>query len=547
MQKEKNKSKKKIIVYDVTLRDGWQDPRKNLAIDLKHRVYNVLKDFRPHYIEACWPSSSIGDMEFIKQVVKQGNPYSKIVAFGSTANPRNKAKDDRNLNDIISTGADVATIFGKTWDVHIENQLRISLEENIELIKNSVKYLRENGMEVIYDAEHFFSGWKAHPDYAFDCLKAAIESGATTIVLCDTKGACLPKDIRKVVKQIYERFGSMKDITWGIHCHNDSGLATANSVEFIEEILQYFDKVHIQGTINGMGERCGNGDLCEVLPNLEDKYGYKTGLDIGEITMISRRVADITGIDVPQNQPYVGKLAFAHKGGAHVDAIRKGATYLHTDPARWGNSEKIIDSNQSGKANIMSWIDEFCLQGIDKKDIRIADMLARMRELSEMGYDIGCSKAEKLLLVDHFLSGNPASYLDIEDFNTSEIRAFKKENGGKRDRTILRGYIYYGSKKQKFEDVATSEHGPVDSQKKVLIKVLGRYYPEVNDIRLVDYLPKISKEIGSESYMRVPIKLTDGKETWETIGVSDSIIEASLEALYKGFIYKLIKDKYRNH
>ncbi|MEA3514853.1 MAG: alpha-isopropylmalate synthase regulatory domain-containing protein [Nanoarchaeota archaeon] len=545
MKIKEKQNGKEIIVYDVTLRDGWQDPRKNLPIALKQRMYNVLSDLKPDYIEACWPSSSSADMNFIKQVVAKGNKYSKIAAFGSTANPRNDAKYDKNLNDIISTGAKTATIFGKTWDVHINKQLGISLLENLMLIKNSVRYLKENGLEVIYDCEHFFSGFKKHPNYAFDCIRAARSGGATTIALCDTKGACRTKDIRDVVNKIYEEFADNKDITWGIHCHNDSGFATANTLEFVDNILKYFDKVHVQGTINGLGERCGNGDLCEILPDIEDKYGYKTGIDLSNISMISKRAVDITGIIIPDNKPYVGRLAFANKGGAHIDGEKKGATYLHTDPEKWGNSAKIISGNQSGKANIMLWLEEFGIEGIDKKDVRISAMLERVKELSEQGYDLSENKAERALLMQEHLSENPGKFMNILDFSTREIGEYKGNRSVKRAETVIRGHVYHNGDQIEFEQIATSEHGPIDSQKKVLIKVMEKYYNCAREIKLADYIPKISREIGSESYMRVPIKLTDGKDIWETIGISDSIIEASLEALYKGFMYKLIKEEYK--
>ena len=545
MEREKKQNEKKIIVYDVTLRDGWQDPRKNLPIALKQRMYNVLSDLKPDYIEACWPSSSTADMNFIKHIVAKGNKDSKIAAFGSTANPRNDAGSDRNLNDIISTGAKVATIFGKTWDVHINKQLKISLDENLELIENSVRYLKENDLEVIYDCEHFFSGFKEHEDYAFDCIKAAIRGGATTVALCDTKGACRPKDIRDVVNKIYEEFAENKEITWGIHCHNDSGLATANSIEFVDKMLKYFDKVQVQGTINGLGERCGNGDLCEILPDIEEKYGYKTGIDLSNISMISKRTVDITGIAIPDNKPYVGRLAFANKGGAHIDGEKKGATYLHTDPEKWGNVARIISGNQSGKANIMLWLEEFGIEGIDKKDVRISAMLERVKELSEQGYDLSENKAERAILLHEYLSENPGKFMNILDFSTREMGEYKGQGSIKRAETVIRGHVYHDGNQIEFLDIATSTHGPIDSQKQVLIKVLERYYNCVRDIKLIDYIPKISEEMGSESYMRVPIKLTDGKDTWETIGISDSIIESSLEALYKGFMYKLIKNEYK--
>ena len=530
---------KRIIVYDVTLRDGWQDPRKELKIGLKDRVYKVLEDFRPDYIEACWPSSSADDMEFIRKI----NWDPRVVAFGSTANPSNSLEDDNNLKDILASGASVATIYGKTWEPHVTKVLGISLEENLELIEKSVNFLRTAGLEVNYDAEHFFTGWKDNPGNAYETLRAALRGGASSSILCDTKGAAIPSDIRKVAEELKQEFPDIS-LIFGIHSHNDSGLATANTLEFADSMLEHYLQVQVQGTINGLGERCGNANLCEIIPDLELKYNYDTGIDLSKIKMISKRVADITGIPVPENSAFTGNLAFANKGGAHTDAQEKGATYYHIDPHIVGNSPKVLSGIQSGKANIMLWLKEFGYVDVSKKDSRVGHLLKRLKAMSEQGYDINGNMAERMLLVDKYFSDDFGEYLFIKHFDTSEIRNYKG-NHNPSARTIIDGDLYYKGDVFPFLEIAESKHGPVDSQKLALLKILGSYYPETKDLILVDYLPKISKEIGSESFMRVPIKLTDGEEVWETIGLSDSILEASFEALHKGFTYKLIKDKYR--
>ena len=518
--------KSNMEIYDTTLRDGAQNQEVNLNIHEKLEIAKALDDFGVDYIELGWPGSNEKELQTFLEASKLKLKKSKIAAFGSTRRINLTAAQDPNLKAILDSKSPVATIFGKSWLLHVEKQLKATPEENLEAIKDTLTFLIKNNLKVIYDAEHFFDGYKDNKEYALSTLKAAIISGAKTIVLCDTNGGLLPWELEQIIKEVQDYFNKNNlNVKLGIHAHNDAGNAVANTLIAVNLGIE-----HIQGTINGLGERAGNADLCQVLPNLAIKMNKPLDVNLKSLTSLSALVYTLTNMRPNHNQPFTGKNAFSHKGGIHVDAISKGASYEHISPELVGNKRQIILSDLSGKANIVEVVKKFGYN-LDKTNPNIQKMLKEVELLESKGYDIGSLESEQFLLTEKYF-GALKNFFEIKNW---DIRT-RKINNKEFSECILTGLV----KGKEQEVLATVEGGPVDAIYKAIKKLLIDY-KEVASLKLIDYKVMIAQDKGIESSVRVYIELKALDESFGTIGVSTNILEASLEAIKKGFIYYLQK------
>lgn len=514
-----------MIIYDTTLRDGEQSPDVKLSMRDKLEIAKALDDFKVDYIELGWPASNEKEMECFLQANNLNLKNAKIAAFGSTKKKGVRAEEDVNLKAIVASKAKTATIFGKGWLEHVEKQLKLTPEENLNTIKESVEFLKSAHLVVIYDAEHYFDGFKAHPDYALSCLKAAEK--ADCLVLCDTNGGSLPSEINEIIIKTKGYLEKNKiGCKLGIHCHNDSGLAVANTLEAVKLGIN-----HVQGTINGLGERTGNADLCQVLPNIKFKLKKSLKQDLTKLTMLSNLVYTLTNIKPASNQPFVGRGAFSHKGGIHVDAVTKGASYEHINPGLVGNKRDFILSELSGRANIVGVARGFGIEA-KKDDERTLRMLKGVERLEKLGYNIGDLKAEQFLLVQEFFS----SKKDL--FKVDSWRISTQQKHGEFSECIIEGTV--NSKKRRI--VSSVKGGPVDATFQALKKLIGEEYVGIEDVKLINYKVMIAEELGAKSSVRVYIEFKNHNEEWGTVGVSTNILEASLEAIKKGFRYFLLKN-----
>ena len=387
-----------ITLYDTTLRDGCQSEDVSLTLDDKLRIAQELDAFGVHYIEGGWPGSNPRDEEFFAAVKKLDLKQTRIAAFGSTRRVNTTAADDLNIRLLIQAATPVVTIVGKTWDLHVRDDLRISKEANIEVIGDSIAYLKQRVDEVIFDAEHFFDGFKANPDYALECLTAAAQAGADVLVLCDTRGGSMPLDIRAGMRAASQ----VVEAQLGIHCHNDCELAVANSLAGVES-----GAVQVQGTINGFGERCGNANLCSVIPNLQLKMGYRCvgPQQLKQLPQLSRLVYELANIEPNKRQAYVGASAFAHKGGLHVAAVQKNSeTYEHIDPELIGNTQRVLVSDLSGRSNVLYKAKEFGLD-IESADPAVKNILNEVKQLEHSGFQYEGAEGSFELLMRKALNG----------------------------------------------------------------------------------------------------------------------------------------------
>jgi len=517
-----------MIIYDTTLRDGAQNKDINFTLKDKLSILELLDKSGIDYVELGWPGSNKKDLETFKEANKLKLTHTKISAFCSTKRKETQAKDDPNLKAIIESKAQAVSIFGKTWISHIKKQLKLSPNDNLKAIEESIRFLKQNNLEVFYDAEHFFDGYKDNKEYAMKCLEAAFKAGATTAILCDTNGGCMPQEILTIVKEVSSRFKNL-----GIHCHNDSGCAVANSIIASKLLTQ------IQGTMNGFGERCGNADLCQIIPNLELKYKIKTNFNLKQLKKVSDLVYVLANNKQSSNQPYVGKNAFAHKGGIHVDAITKGAVYEHISPEKVGNKRDIVLSDLSGAANVVEVLKTLGMKA-DKKDPRVKAMLSDIKDMESKGYDIQDLKAEKYLLMHkHFIDN--VSIIKVEKDNWKITTGRKL--GSEFSECNVKGKV---DNKWYEENIEVKDGGPVDSAYQALKNIISRHYKEIADISLNNFKVMIAEDKGPESSVRVYIQFKNHKEEFATTGVSTNIIEASMEAIIKGFRYYLLKTKLRS-
>jgi 2-isopropylmalate synthase len=522
----------RIYLFDSTLRDGAQTQGVDFSVADKTAIARALDAIGIDYVEGGWPGANPTDDAFF------GNSPSllraKFTAFGMTRRPGRSVENDPGVAALLDVNTAAVCMVGKTWDYHVDVALGIPREENINMIMDSIAYANTKVSEVLFDAEHFFDGYKANPEYALSCVKAAYEAGARWVVLCDTNGGTLPNDVDRIVRAIGEY---VPGSNLGIHCHNDTENAVANSLAAVNAGAR-----QIQGTLNGLGERCGNANLTSIIPNLMIKMGFETGMsdhDLRQLTHVSRLLDERLNRPPSRNAAYVGESAFAHKGGLHVSAVAKDpATYEHIDPASVGNKRHIVVSDQSGKSNILARFEEIGLD-IDEKNPKLPRLLEIVKEREFEGYAYDGAEASFELLARRTL-GNVPEFYRLHSFRVLDERRW---NARGELVTISEATVKVdvGNKHQ----MAVAEgNGPVNALDNALGKVLLESYPELRDMRLVDYKVRIlAPTDGTAAVTRVLIESADGQDRrWSCIGLSTNIIDASYNALQDSISYKLFRD-----
>ena len=519
---------KKVYIYDTTLRDGTQTEGISLSCKDKINIAKKLDDFGVDFIEGGWPFSNPKDKEFFDYFKNNPLKKSKLVPFGSTAHPSKPASEDKNLISLLDSETEYVTIFGKTWDLHVNDILRIKLEDNIRIISDSVAFLNKNGKKVFYDAEHFFDGYKANPDYALKTVQAAIKAGAELVVFCDTNGGMLPSEIKTIVQEVKSKLSIDK---FGIHCHNDFGVAVANSIISVDQGC-----IHIQGTINGYGERCGNADLVSIISILQLRIGKSvvSAKNLAEITHLSRFVSEVCNMAHRDNYPFVGRSAFAHKGGIHIDAVIKNPrAYENIDPGLVGNKRKFVVSELAGKSTLVLKAKELEFD-LDKKSDKAKNLHKLIQNLEKEGYQFEAAEGSfKLLLQKEFK--NHKNFFDLLGF---KVVVEKKEDNKLVSEALIKLKI-----NGKEEHISSLGDGPVNALDNALRKALSKFHPTLSKMHLTDFKVRVLDEKGgTTAKVRVLIESQDEKDSWSTIGVSENIIEASWQALSDSVEYKLLKD-----
>lgn len=525
------KNKRKIELYDTTLRDGSQAEEVSFSVEDKLRITERLDDFGIHYIEGGWPGSNPKDAEYFKRVRKLHLSNSTVVAFGSTHRPRHRVEEDPNIKSLLDSKARVVTIFGKTWDFHVTEAFKISLDENVQIIYDSISYLKRHIDKVFFDAEHFFDGYRDNPEYAVKCLLSAQQAGADCLVLCDTNGGSLPGYIEKTIKEL-KKDGRV-NVPFGIHAHNDSDCAVANSIVAVE-----LGAVQVQGTINGLGERCGNANLCSIIPNLQLKLGYHCLKEeqLRILRDVSRFVNEIANLRHFKRQPFVGDSAFAHKAGVHVSAVRKRPeTYEHIRPELVGNSQRVLVSDLAGKSNILRKAAEFGIK-LDPDSPQVQDIVTELKELENQGFQFEGAEASFELLMKKAL-GLHRRFFDLIGFRVIVEKRKEREEPHSEATIMVKvgGHI---------EHTAAIGNGPVNAIDNALRKALEKFYPQLKEVKLHDYKVRVlTAGKGTSAKVRVLVESGDEEKRWGTVGVSENIIEASWQALVDSIEYKLLREE----
>ncbi len=523
---------RQIQLYDTTLRDGAQSEDVSFTLDDKLRITERLDDLGIHSVEGGWPGSNPRDEEFFRAARGLGLRHARIAAFGATRRAGIRAADDRNLAALLRAGTPVVTIVGKTWDLHVRDDLRIPLEENLDVIRDSIAFLRARVDEVIFDAEHFFDGHARNPDYALACVAAAAEAGATLVCLCDTRGGALPSQVGPAVAAAQR---AAPGTPLGIHCHNDAELAVANSLEALERGC-----VQVQGTMNGLGERCGNANLVSLVPTLQLKRGWScvSPEQLARLADASRLVYELANLEPNKRQAYVGQSAFAHKGGLHVSAVQKNAeTYEHIDPALVGNVQRVLVSDLSGRSNLLAKAAEFGIDlGSDQPAVQ--RLLQELKDLESQGYAFEGADASFELLMRKALEGDRARFFRLIGFRVIDEKRHEDEA------PIAEATIMLEGPDGAIEHTVAQGNGPVNALDSALRKALGKFYPEIQEVRLHDYKVRVlGSAEGTEAVVRVLIESGDEHTRWSTVGVSHNVIEASWQALVDSMDYKLHKQR----
>lgn len=517
----------KITLYDTTLRDGTQGEGVSLSANDKLRLCERMDEFGIHYIEGGWPGSNPKDVEFFKKAKKLKLRTARLAAFGSTRRADLSPNEDPNLKALLKAETKTVTIFGKSWDLHVKDVFNIPLEKNLDMIRESIQFLKKQSREVIYDAEHFFDGYHHNAEYALATLKAAQDAGADLICLCDTNGGMITAWITQIITDV-SRYISKP---LGIHVHNDSDMAVANSIAAVQAGC-----TQVQGTINGVGERCGNANLVSIIANLRLKLGIDCLADekLKHLTELSLFVSEICNLRHLNNFPYVGTSAFAHKGGVHIDAVRKNpSTYEHVHPEKVGNTRRVLISELAGRTSITLKAKELNLD-LQKKDPKTQKILKLIQKLENEGYQFEAAEASFELLVRKTVK-RYKPFFELESFRvvidhsgtelTCEVSLKVKVNGVE-------------------EHTAAEGDGPVNALDKALRKALEKFYPTLTKMHLTDFKVRVLDEkSGTAAKVRVLIQSQDAKDSWSTIGVSENIIEASWQALVDSVEYKLLKDQ----
>jgi 2-isopropylmalate synthase len=513
-----------IEIFDTTLRDGTQSVDVSLSCDDKVRIAQKLDSLGFDFIEGGWPGSNPKDVEFFERAQTIQWEHALITAFGSTCKARTAPQDDANIQAMLNAGTPVCTVFGKTWTLHVTDVLRTTLEDNLRMIEESVAYLRQNDRRVIYDAEHFFDGYKADANYAIDTLKAAVRGGAETVVMCDTNGGTMPWEIVDIVRTVRE---ALDNHPMGIHAHNDSGCAVANTLAAVGEGC-----THVQGTINGYGERCGNANLCTIIPNLELKMGQQCLPDgkLEGMYDLSHYVSEVANLKHNKNFPFVGKSAFAHKGGVHVAAMRRNVhSYQHIEPEKVGNEMRVVVSELSGRGNLVSKAEQYGLE-LENNDT-VTEVLNHIKLLESRGFSFEAAEASVAMMLKRQEPGYVPPFELIDYMVTVEDRQ-------------KRGVFCEATVKVKVGDeifhTAADGNGPVNALDTALRKALITHYPGIAHFHLADYKVRIlDGKKGTGSTTRVLIDSQNGNSRWSTVGASPNIIEASWQALFDSFEYGL--------
>lgn len=515
----------KVEFYDTTLRDGAQSEDIAFSLTDKLRITEKLDEFGMHFIEGGWPGANPKDLQYFKEVKGLALKHSRIAAFSSTMKPHGKPEDDEILKAVFEAGTEYVTIVGKSWDLHVRDALRVSLDTNLKMIERTIEYLKKHGKTVFFDAEHFFDGYKRNSTYAKKVLSVAVDAGADVIVLCDTNGGSMPYEVSEIVKTVRSSIHGRL----GIHTHNDTEMAVANTLMAVSAGCE-----HVQGTVNGYGERCGNANLCSIIPNVILKMGCD-GLDkerLSKLRELSLFVDEMANFLPDKHRPYVGESAFAHKGGIHVSAIRKNReTYEHIEPELVGNFQRVLISDLSGESSILYKAKEFNIDiGKDRKLAR--EVVKKVKDLEMYGYQFEGAEGSLELLIKKAL-GVHKKYFDLIGFRI--IVEKKERNHPVSEATIL---VKVGDR---VEHTAALGSGPINALDNALRKALYKFYPELKEMDLVDFKVRVlSTKDGTQAATRVLIESSDGKRTWGTVGVSQNIIEASWQALVDSIDYKML-------
>ncbi len=521
--------KPRVSIYDTTLRDGAQGEGVSFSSADKVRIAERLDAFGVHYIEGGWPGSNPKDMEFFLQVAGRKFKQARVAAFGSTRRANTKCADDVQIDTLLKADTPVVTLVGKAWTLHVAEVIRTTLDENRAMIADSVRFFKERGKEVIYDAEHFFDGYKDDPRYALATLQAAQDAGADWVVLCDTNGGTMPSEIGRITADVRQ----VLRCALGIHTHNDSGVGVANALVAVEH-----GATQVQGTVNGYGERTGNCNLTSVIPCLALKMGFEciSADNIRHLRELSILVDDLANVRHDIRQPFVGATAFAHKGGIHVNAVEKVArSYEHLEPELVGNRRRVLVSELSGRSNIFMKAHELGME-LRKDTPELRDILTELKRLEHEGYEYEAADASFHILAQKLLKQHKPFF---------KLLAYRviMDKHGHDGHNIVEASVKLEVNGEVVHTVAEGD-GPINALDRALRAALSKFYPVIAEVRLVDYKVRIlDTASGTAAKTRVIIESTDGKDTWGTVGVDDNIIEASWEALVDSVEYKLFKEE----
>lgn len=512
----------RIQTFDTTLRDGTQGEAVSFSVDDKLTIARKLDELGIDYIEGGWPGSNPKDREFFNRAKELNLRHAKLTAFGATRFAKNAVDQDPNVRALLEAGTEAIAIFGKSWDLHTRRALGVTEDENLQLISETVKYLKDHGREVIYDAEHFFDGYNSNPEFALRTLEAAKLAGADLLVLCDTNGGTLTQRLVEIVAEVRKRF----DGILGIHPHNDSDVAVANAIAAVEAGC-----THVQGCMNGYGERCGNANLCSIIANLELKLGHTTigRENLANLSGVARFVAELANLPLRNDQPYVGRSAFAHKGGVHVSAVLKdAATYEHVAPESVGNRQRVLLSDLSGRGNVLYKLKQHGLEDRLDSEAR-RQLLERIKDLEYQGYELEAAEGTFELLVREAL--RPGLTL----FEVVGYEVTTKMTGGTTATVTM-------TVNDGVHSATANGHGPMNALDLCLRQCLASVYPKISEVRLTDYKVRVLEpKKGTAAKVRVLVEWSDHRRSWATVGVSDNVIEASWRALVDAIRLELMR------
>ncbi|MFA5698294.1 MAG: citramalate synthase [Sphaerochaeta sp.] len=520
-----------VAIFDSTLRDGSQGEGISFSVEDKLNVVKALDTLGVSYIEAGNPGSNPKDLEFFERAQSLELKHAQIVAFGSTRRKGIEAKDDPNLQSLITAKTKIVSIFGKSWDFHVTDIIRTTLEENLAMIEDSVRFCTNQGIEVFFDAEHYYDGYVANKEYALESLKAALKGGASTLVLCETRGGMIPSEVERITK---ETIAAIPNVEWGIHAHDDIGTAVASSVIAVQCGVS-----QVQGTLLGIGERCGNANLSTIIGILQTKLGYEclNGESLELLYPISRAIGEVANVRIARSMAFIGKSAFAHKGGMHIDGVAKNPTsFEHIDPTVVGNERRLLMSEVAGRALMLRRIAKV-VPDLDKDDPVTVDLMAQLKELEAEGYQFeGAESSFDLVIRRHLKLYKP--FFSLIHYQTIGTAPYLDPNSTATHAVVVKVWV-----KGRSAIAAAEGEGPVNALDTALRKVLEEFYPTLKSVHLTDYKVRVLDSTeATASKVRVLIESTDGSESWSTIGVSKDIIQASWSALSDSIEYKLIKD-----